>query len=167
MVAGSRFVDLGVTRIAWVSTVAAFPALTATEVTAGVDLTNYMLVGTKIGMTGSKSVNEMSVGDLADINVPTIKTYAGSLSLFRSLLSSGLPGTDDPFSTFAGNNEQGYLVRRIGPLKTVPFTTADKVEAYKFIADSPEIDGGSGSGFLKMMVPLFSVGIFSLNITLT
>lgn len=167
MVAGSRFVDLGVTRMAWVTTVAAFPALTATEVTGGVDLTNYLLTDYKVGMTGSKSVNEMGVGDLADINVPTIKTYAGSLHLFRSLLATGLSATDDPFATFAGNNETGYFVRRIGPAKTAPFTTGDVVEAYKFIADSPEIDGGTGNGFLKMTVPLFSIGIFAQKITLT
>jgi hypothetical protein len=168
MVNGSRFVDLGVTRMAWVSTVAAFPLLTATEVIAGIDLTNYLLTDYKVGMTGSKSVNEMGVGDLADINVPTIKTYAGSLHLFRSLTTgTGVPATDDPLATFQGNNETGFFVRRIGPLKSMVFTTGDKVEAYKFIADSPMIDGGTGSGFLKMTVPLFSIGIYSLSITLT
>lgn len=167
MVAGSRFVDLGVTRVAWVTTVAAFPALTATEVAAGVDLTNNLLTTYKVGMTASKSVNEMGVGDLADINVPTIKTYTGTLDLFRSLLSTGLGGTDDPLQTFKGANESGYIVRRVGPLKTVAFTTGDVVEVYKFIADSPEINGGTGNGYLKMTVPLLSSGQFSLSTILT
>lgn len=168
MVAGARTVDLGITRVAWVTTVAAFPALTATEVTAGIDLTNFLLTDYSVRMDASDSVNERGVGDLADVNVPTIKKYTGSLHMFRSIISgTGLPGTDDPLATFAGNNETGYIVRRVGPPKSTAFTTGDKVEAYKFIADSPQVEGGTGSGFLKVTVPLFSVGQYSLSITLT
>jgi len=167
MVAGARTIDLGVTRVAWVTTIAAFPAITAAEATGGVDLTPFLLTDYKVGMTGAKSVNEMGIGDLADINVPTIATYAGSLHVFRSLLATGLVGTDDLASTFNAVGVTGYVVRRIGPLRTVAFTTGDKVEAYKFAADAPELDGGQGSGFLKMTVPLFSLGVFNLSVTLT
>jgi hypothetical protein len=167
MVVGARTVDLGITRAYWVTTIAAFPAITSVEVTAGVELTNYLLTDYKVGMGGAKSVNEMGVGDLADINVPTIKTYAGSLHLFRSLLPTGLPATDDPLAIFKGGNETGFFVRRVGPLKTQALAALDVVEAYKFIADAPELSGGEGSGFLKMTVPLFSIGVFSLNTALT
>jgi hypothetical protein len=168
MVAGVRVVDLGISRSWWVTTVAAFPAITATEVTAGVELTPYLLTDYKVGMGGSKSVNEMGVGDLADINVPTIKTYAGSLHLFRSIIvSTGLAGTDDLLATFPAGGATGYFVRRTGPLATVAATTGQVVEAYKFISDAPDIESGTGSGFLKMTVPLFSIGVFNLSITLT
>lgn len=167
MALGARTVDLGITRVFWVSTVAAFPVIAAAEVNAGVELTSYLLTDYKIGMGASKSVNEMGVGDLADINVPTIKTYAGSLHLFRSMLSTGLPGTDDPMATFQGNNETGYIVRRVGPLKTQAVATGDKVEAYRFVADAPEIEGGVGNGFLKVTIPLFAIGAFALNVSLT
>lgn len=168
MVVGARTVDLGITRAYWVTTVAAWPALTAVEVTAGVELTPNLLTDYKVGMGGAKSVNEMGVGDLADINVPTIKTYSGSLHLFRSIIpGTGLPGTDDLLTTFAGNNETGYFVRRVGPLKTAVLATGDKVEVYKFIADAPDLPAGEGSGYLKMTVPLFSIGVFSLSTTLT
>jgi len=150
-----------------VTTVAAYPAITAVEANNGLDLTPYLLTDYKVGMTGAKSVNEMGIGDLADINVPTIATYAGSLHVFRSLLATGLVGTDDLASTFTGVGVTGYVVRRIGPLRTVTFAIADKVEVYKFAADAPEFDGGQGSGFLKMTVPLFSLGVFQLSLALT
>lgn len=170
MPVGVRTVDLGITRTWWVpqASVTAFPTITAAMLTAAVDLTPYMLTDYSVHMDGSNSVNEMGVGDLADINVPTIKKYTGSLHLFRSFdPATGLPGTDDVLATFAGNNETGYLVRRIGPLKTLAPAAAQQVEAYKFIADAPQIEAGTGSGFLKVTVPLFSIGVFSLNIALT
>jgi len=168
MVAGARTIDLGITRVAWVTTIAAPPnTVTATEVNAGVDLTPFLLTDYSLGMGGAKSVNEMGIGDLADINVPTIATYTGSLHMFRSLLASGVPGTDDPGLTFTTVGQIGYLVRRIGPLRTVTFTIGDKVEVYKFAADAPAYTGGTGSGFVKMTVPLFNLGVFSLSTTLT
>lgn len=173
MPVGARTVDLGITRTLWAPASAldaAWPVLSvATLNGAGVvDLTPYMLTDYAVHMDGSNSVNEMGVGDLADINVPTIKKYSGSLHCFRSIVAStGAPGTDDVMATFAGNNETGYLIRRVGPLKTAPLAVGQFVEAYKFIADSPQTEGGSGSGFLKVTIPLFSIGVFNLSIALT
>jgi hypothetical protein len=170
MPVGARTVDLGITRTWWVpdATVTAFPVITAAMLSAATDLTPFMLTDYSVRMDGSDSVNERGIGDLADINVPTIKKYTGSLHMFRSIIAAtGLAGSDDPLTTFAGNNESGYLVRRVGPLKSVAPAASQVVEAYKFIADSPQIEGGTGSGFLKVTVPLFSVGVFSLSIALT
>lgn len=172
MPVGARTVDLGITRTLWAPASVidpTFPVLSvATLSGAGViDLTPYLLTDYAVHMDPSNSVNEMGVGDLADINVPTIKKYSGSLHVFRSIVAStGAPGTDDPLATFAGNNEAGYVIRRVGPLKSAPLAAGQFVEAFKFIADSPQTTGGTGSGFLKATVPLFSIGVYNLSIAL-
>lgn len=170
MPVGARVVDLGITRTLWAPASvldAAWPTLSVATLTgaAVIDLTPYMLTDYSVRMDGSDSVNERGVADLADINVPTIKKYMGSLHMFRSIVAAtGAPGTDDVVaSLFQGNNESGYLIRRVGPLKSIAFAVGQLVEAYAFIADSPQTEGGTGSGFLKVTVPLFSVGKFQLS----
>lgn len=146
---------------------AAFPAITVAELTAGKDITPFLLTDYKVGYEGSNTVTETSVLDTAEINVPTMKKYSGSLHVFRSYLTTGKTGDDDLLLTFAGANETGYFVRRTGPLATQAPAIGDVVEAYKFIADVPQIESGTGSGFLKATIPLLSIGIARLQITLT
>src|SRR5664279_1071510 len=114
MVTGSKIVDLGVTRVWWVTTVAALPALTIIEIAAGKDISKSLLPDYKFGAQGSTVVSERDITALFDSETPTIGKYDGSLHLFRKLLPTGAAGTDDYLSTFTGH-PHGFLVRRVGP----------------------------------------------------
>jgi hypothetical protein len=163
---GTKTVDLGVTRVFWVTTVAAWPALTATEVNAGIDISKALLPDYKFGASATTTVKERDITALFDSETPTIGSYQGSLHIFRKLLTTGLAGTDDYLTAFTGY-PHGYLVRRIGPPATQAIATGDVVDAGEFIADVPEQEAGTGSGFLKLMVPLLAQGYYYPKITLT
>jgi hypothetical protein len=163
---GVKTVDLGITRVFWVTTVAAWPALTATEVNAGKDLSKYLLPDYTFGADASTTVSESDITALFDADVPTKGKYKGSLHLFRALLVTGLAGTEDLLSTFTGY-PHGYLVRRVGKASTAAVATGDVVDAGEFVADVPQQEAGTGSGYLKLMVPLLSQGYYYPAITLT
>jgi hypothetical protein len=162
---GVKLPDLGVTRVFWVTTIAAWPAITAAEVNAGVEISKSLLPDYKFGATATNTIKERDITALFDAETPTIKTYGGSLHLFRKLLGTGLAGTDDLLTTFTGL-PHGYLVRRTGPLATQAIATGDVVDAGEFIADEPEQESGTGSGFLKIMVPLLAQGYYYNRIVL-
>ena len=163
---GVKTVDLGVTRVFWVTTIAAWPAITAAEVNAGIDISKALLPDFKFGAAATTTIKERDITALFDSETPTIGSYQGSLHLFRKMLGTGLAGTDDYLTTFTGY-PHGYLVRRTGPLATQAIATGDVVDAGEFIADVPEQESGTGSGFLKLMVPLLPQGYYYGKITLT
>lgn len=167
MPVGARTVDLGVTDLWWVTTIAAFPAVTAVEVNAGVHLTPFLVTDYAVHFDPSASVNQMGVGDVTDINVPTIGKYSGSLHWFRSYQAGGTIGSDDLSTVFTGVGVTGYIARRIGiPIATAP-TTGQVWEFYKFITDNNQTEGGNAQGYLTATTPLFSIGVAKLNVTLT
>lgn len=163
---GVKTVDLGVTRVYWVTTVAAWPALTATEVTAGKEISKFLLPDYTFGADPSTTVSETDITALFDADVPTKGKYKGSLHLFRALLTTGLAGTDDLLTAFTGF-PHGYLVRRIGPPATQVLATADVVDAGEFVADTPQQEAGTGSGYLKLTVPLLAQGYYFPKVVLT
>ena len=166
MTAGKKTVDLGVIRLFWVTTIAAIPAITATEVNAGKEVSKYLLPSYSFGADATTTVSERDVTALFDADTPTIGKYKGSLELFRSLLTTGLAGTDDLLSTFSGY-PHGWLVRRIGPPSTQAIATGDVVDVGEFIADVPQQSAGGGNGMVKIMVPLLSQGYYYPQVTLT
>jgi hypothetical protein len=163
---GTKLVDLGITRVYWVSAIAALPTLTLAEVTAGKDISKSLLPDYTFGADASTTVSERDITALFDAETPTIGKYKGSLHLFRQLLVTGLVGTDDLLSTFSGL-PSGFLVRRVGPPATQILAVADKVDVGQFIADVPQIEAGTGSGFLKATVPLLPQGYYYPSISLT
>lgn len=160
----ARLVDLTVTKVAWVPTIANPAAPTAAELTgAGVkDLGPYLTTNYSLGAEDSDTVSERSITESAEIMVPTIQKYAGSLELFRDF-TTGAPSTSDFTTYFTGANESGYVVRRVGLPSSTAFAAAQKVEVYKFVADVPKLTGGTGSGYVKGTVKLLPQGVFSLN----
>lgn len=163
---GLKTVDLGITRCYWVLTIAAPPVVTLAAVTAGVDISKVLLPDYTFGADSSTTVTERDITALYDAETPTIGKYKGSLHLFRMLLATGAPGTEDLITNFSGF-PAGYLVRRVGPPATQVMAVGDKVDVGQFIADVPQIEAGTGSGFLKMTVPLLPQGYYYPSITLT
>jgi hypothetical protein len=163
----ARLIDLAVTKVAWVTTIASVSApATATELNAGTtkDLGPYLTTNYKVGMEDSDTVSEKSITETAQIDVPTIQKYSGMLELFRDF-TTGVPSASDFTSFFAGANETGYIVRRTGKASSVAFAVGDKLEVYKFVADPPKLTAGSGSGYVKGTVKLLPQGVFSLTAT--
>lgn len=157
-----RMIDLGVTKYSWVPTIANIAAPTTTELTAGKDISQYVVTTTAVGPTASDTVNERSVTDTSNAVVPTVGNYEGNLVLFRDY-TAGVPTTGtDVMETFSAAGVVGYLVRRLGKPATDAFAAADKVEVYKFMTDTPQPHGGAGDGYLKLTVPLLQQGSFNI-----
>lgn len=166
MTAGKKTVDLGISRWFWVTTIAAIPAITAAEVNAGIDLSKYLLPTSTFQADPTTTVSERDITALFDAQTPTIGKYKSSLTVFRSLLTTGLAGTDDLLSVFTGY-PHGWLVRRNGPPATQAIATGDVVDVGEFIADVPQQMAGGGSGFLKLTVPLLEQGYYYPRVTLS
>jgi hypothetical protein len=163
---GVKTVDLGITRVWWVTTIAALPAITAAEITAGKDISKSLLPDYSFGADASTTVSERDITALFDSNTPTIGKYKGSLHLFRKLLVTGIAGSDDLLTAFTGL-PHGYLVRRVGPPATQALAAADVVDVGEFIADVPQQEAGTGSGFLKLTIPLLSQGYYYPSLAVT
>lgn len=156
-----RIVDLGVTKYAWVPTIGDVNAPTVTELTAGKDISQYVVTSTTVGPAASDTVNERAITDTANVVVPTIGNYEGNLVLFRDY-ANGTPSTDDALTTFK-SGDVGYLVRRVGKAYDVAFAASDQVEVYKFMVDQPQVQGGTGEGYLKATIGLLQQGQFSTD----
>jgi hypothetical protein len=170
MPVGVRSPTVGFITSWWVpmATIAAFPTITAANVTSGTNLTKFELSDSKVQLNNSDTINEKAIGDLANTDVPTFAKYDGcQLHLFRSYAPAwtSLVGTDDPLAVFTGR-PFGYYIRRAAKVNTGAATTGDVVEAYLFQADSVQIEANDG-GNMKIMVPLLQQGVYNLAITLT
>lgn len=161
-----RMVDQGVTKLFWVpgnAGIANAAAPTTTELNLGVDLTCIMVSTYEVRADASDTTNERAVCETANVVAPTIQNYMGNLALFRQLdATTGVPETDDPINTFE-YGALGWFVRRLGKPYTTAWTAADQVEVYKFMSDTPQIQGGTGEGYLKATVPLLQQGTFDLK----
>lgn len=169
MPVGVRSPTVGYITTAWVPVagIAAYPTITAVQVTAGTNLTKYEISDSSVGLDNSDSINEKAIGDLANTDVPTFAKYKGSLHLFRSFAPAwtSVTGSDDLLTVFSGK-PFGYYIRRSAKLNTTAFAVGDVVEAYLFQADWPQVEANDG-GNVKLTVPMFQQGVFSLSIVLT
>lgn len=161
-----RIVDLNVTKYVWVpgdTGIADVNAPSAAAITGGTDISQYVVSTTSVGPTASDTVNERSITDTANVVVPTIGNYEGTLVLFRDF-ASGVATEDDLLETFQAGTV-GWLVRRVGKASTAAVASADVVEVYKFLTDNPQVSGGTGEGYLKLTVPLLQQGQFNVAAT--
>lgn len=165
----ARLVDTDVTKLVWlpggrevIADVKA-PKLTELNAATAKDITCFVLKNYEVRADGSNTTNESAVCDTAEGTVPTMKKYTGNLPLFRDFAATGAPSTTDPLVTFTEDYPQGYFVRRVGKPQETPFAVGDIVDVYHFIADVPQIQGGTGDGFLKATVPLMSTGTFTTH----
>jgi len=159
----ARMVDLAVTTYWWVETIANPLAPTATEITAGENISQYLTTATTFGADDSDTVSEKAITETAQIDVPTIQKYAASLEFFRDFTANA-PSATDLSNIFQGGNEQGYLVRRIGYPSSTAVASTQSVEIGKFIADVPKYRGGEGNGFVKGSVKMLQQGFYKANV---
>lgn len=161
----ARMVDLAVTTYWWVTTIANPNAPTAAEITAGKNISSFLTTATSFGADDSDTVSEKSITETSQIDVPTVQKYMASLEYFRDYTTNA-PSTSDLSTVFAGQNEQGYLVRRIGFPSSTAIASGQKVEVGKFIADVPKYRGGEGNGFVKASVKLLQQGFYTASATI-
>lgn len=164
-----RLVDQGVTRLTWVpgeDGIADVAAPTVTELEAGKDLTHLMVTTYEVRTNGSDTTAERSVADVANVDTPTIANYMGRFDLFRDWdADAGEFDPDDDVLNFLQYKDEGYFVRRLGLPRDDDWAADQQVEVYKFMADEPQIQGGTGEGNLKATVPLFQRGVYNTRAT--
>jgi hypothetical protein len=162
----ARLVDLGVTKVWWVTSMGIAGQPTSAEITGGKDLTSFLLPDFTFTADSSTTINERAINAVVDSETPTIGKVKGSLDLFRFFDSTTkLPDATDLEATFV-NLPYGWLVRRIGLPSTTAAASGQKVDLANFIADVPQKAGGQGTGFLKLTVPLLSQGQYFSTFTL-
>jgi len=161
-----KLVDLGITRVWWVTTMAIAGQPTSTEINGGKDLSASLLPDYMFSADASTTISERDITAVVDAETPTIGKVKGSLHLFRIFNSAtSLPDTTDLEATFVGL-PYGWLVRRTGPPAATALASTQKVELANFVADVPQKEGGSGTGFLKLTVPLLPQGLYYPSFTL-
>lgn len=162
----ARLVDQGVTRLTWVpgdDGIADVNAPTVTELEAGVDLTCQMVSTYEVRADGSDTTSERAVCDTANVDTPTVANYMGRFELFRDWDSDAEEWTSDDVLEWLEYKQPGYFVRRLGLPMTEAYAAGQQVEVYKFMPDHPQIQGGTGTGFLKATVPMLQQGVFTLK----
>jgi len=164
----TRLVDVQTTKLAWVATIAdpaAPKAATELKAASTIDLTCFMSVGYSAGFEGSNTITERAACEGAESIAPTTKKYNGNFILFRDYTAGVPTALVDPLVTFAGNFELGYFVRRTGLPYTTDWASGQIVEVYKFIADVPQLTGGTDSGYFKATIPMLAQGVAVLKAT--
>lgn len=165
-----RLVDQGVTKLLWVpgeDGIVNPAAPTVAELTAGIDLTPQMVTTYEVRPDGSDTTNERSVLETANVETPTVQNYMGRLELFRQWDPTAQEWEGEDVLTILKFGDLGWFCRRLGLPAAEP-AAADQVwEVYKFMVDTPQVQGGTGSGYLKATVPLFQQGVFQLDAVVT
>jgi len=161
-----RMVDQGVTKLTWIPGEGAIanassPEASELNAVAAVDLSCIMVSTYEVRADGSETTNERAVCETANTVTPTIQNYMGNLMLFRDIVA-GVPGPDDLTEVYPQAGVLGWFVRRIGKPYDVDYVDGDVVETFKFLNDVPQLQGGTGEGYLKGTVPLLPQGVFDI-----
>ena len=154
--ANDRVIDIAVTKVIVVTTVAAPLAPTVAELTAGTDITGTLTSGTVIDFADTDVVTEMSFSDGEKIEAPSLRSYDVQLNMFH-LFTSGVVGTQDPSVIFTDTYPTLYIYKRVGLPSSAAVAAAQKFTVFKVTADRPKEPSGQG-GFLKMMVKCLPQG---------
>lgn len=165
-----RLVDQGVTKLLWVpgeDGISDIAAPTLTELAAGVDLTCQMVTTYEVRPDGSDTTNERAVCETSNVVTPTVQNYMGRFELFRQWDSSANEWETEDVLEYLEYGDLGWFVRRLGLPQDTDYAADQVVEVYKFMVDSPQTQGGTGSGYLKATVPLLQQGSFRLKSTVT
>lgn len=148
--ANDRLIDIAVTKVVAVTTVATPLAPTVAELTAGLDITAMLTSGTEIDYADTDVVTEMGFADGEKIEAPSLRSYTVQLNMFR-LFTAGVVGSSDPSTIFTTGYPTLYIYKRTGLASSAAWAAAQKADMFKITADRPRKPSGVG-GFLKMMV---------------
>lgn len=164
-----RMVDLNVTTYWWLpqASITNLAAISAAVLTNTANISKYVVGTTRIGPTASDTVSEKGITDVANVVVPTVGNYEGTLVAFRDYDATGEPSADDILEKISAEaGEVGWVVRRVGKPSTDAAAAGDIVEAYLFMTDNAQVQGGTGEGFLKATIPMHQQGQFTTSATL-
>lgn len=143
-------------RLVALSTVPADPAaITATELTAGVNLSPAILrSGYRLSATGSDSMNEPSLEDAGNAVTFGSSNYEANITPFRYRDADGASDTtnDVGYSLFTEKGITLWLVERIGPPSKTAFTVGDAYSYFPVITDDPQ-SPTELSGYEKFVQP--------------
>lgn len=163
----AKHVDLGITKLTWVTALVDPAAPTVAELTGGKDLSCVMASSYEVRADTSDTVSEKAVCETANADTPTAQNYMGNFVLFRDWDATTPPGdwddTDDPIVIFPTGRIQGFFVRRTGLPYDTAYAASQKVEVYKFITDEPQHAGGTDQGMVKVTIPVHKQGVMHLN----
>jgi hypothetical protein len=161
-----RLVDQGVTRLTLVQNadgIANEAAPTLTELATGIDLTCQMVTTYEVRADASDTTNERAVCDTANVVTPTVQNYIGTFQLFRQWDNVAMQWTTEDVLQYLSYGSLFWFVRRMGFARDVAYASNQQVETYLFMADTPQITGGTGDGYLKATVPLLQQGRFDVK----
>ncbi|MEU5156748.1 hypothetical protein [Glycomyces sp. NPDC021274] len=156
-----RLVDQGVTRLTWVPGVDGIATITAptlAELAAGRDLTCLMVSTYEVRMDASDTTSERAVCETANVDAPTMQNYMGRFELFREWDDALLAWETDDVLQWLDYKDVGYFVRRLGFPRDTAYAAGQQVEVYKLMADEAQVNGGTGTGYLKATVPMLKQG---------
>jgi hypothetical protein len=164
----ARKVDLGVTKLLWVPGEAGIadksaPQLAELNAAGVLDLTCLMVTTYEVRADTSDTTNERAVCETANVVTPTIQNYMGDLVLFRDFDDETQEFTmDDALATFVWGH-LGWFVRRLALPHATALADGQQIETYKFMSDTPQVQGGTGQGYLKATIPLHQQGNFDVR----
>jgi hypothetical protein len=101
-----------------------------------------------LGPTGDNAISDPALCAFGDSQVPGITSYQATMDFFRW---SDVP-SDKGWTTFTIKGIDGFLVERIGALKTyaTAFAVGDKVRTFGVLTSTPMmLDPDPGGGFEK------------------
>lgn len=156
----ARVIDLKNVRV-WVlasaPTDATLAAVTTSELTAGKDITADVLPSSKLpSYDADKTTSEYSIAQGDEILAPTGTTYSGSIDAFRNMVG-GVPAASDILAVLIPQ-AQVFVVVREGIPYTTAATAAQKIQIYQFTVGTPQRKRGSNNGFIKVTIPLLTLG---------
>jgi hypothetical protein len=116
----------GMTRVAFVPTIANVAAPTAAELTAGTYLGTVLTAGGMEGFEASTGeVDNTSYDSRFDTRLPGVSAYSGTRLILKKQT-----GTDTVFTTMTTFGTTGYIVIRDALDKDTAFAAAQKVNIY-------------------------------------
>lgn len=164
----ARLVRLKNTRLLWVSGTAAttlagiYTAPTVASLTPGTGIVAIHANMTKnydVAMDDSDSITELGVDDDSKIEVPTIRSYHGSLEFFRDFdATTNLPTASD-CTALISENQLGFLVKREGLPSATAIAADQIVELYQFRTDVWKFS--KEDGLIKASIKLWQQGKYA------
>lgn len=140
----------GMTRVAFVPTIANIAAPTVAELNAGTLLQSTLIPA---GLEGFESttaeVDNTSLASTFDTKLPGRVGFSGT-----GLVLKKQDGTDTVFNALTTPNTNGYIVIRDGVAQATAWTVADKVEVHPVRTATHSILGrGEANSLLRYRVP--------------
>ncbi|MFF4489415.1 hypothetical protein ACFY0F_23450 [Streptomyces sp. NPDC001544] len=156
----SDLISDGMTRVAWVSSIANISAPTAAELTAGSDFTTRI---TPDGLKLDPSTADVDTSSLAStFDTKTVGRVGFDVEL---TFKRGTTGAEDlPFTTLK-YGVSGYLAVRRGVAYSTAWTAGQKVEVYPITCGEPQNSSPAANEVLKFVSPMKVTSQPSTNAT--